>query len=1458
MSSKGPDIKVYSKYGDARQQATDAAPKPAHDSNMSPDQIADTRARLDSFESRYVGRMIPGSAPGASVDREALLKEDLGKVGASLLPNRVASQRRTAAFGGMPNGTGFSGWGAGTQTGANFAGTFIQQQRPYQPEFDSPDRLSYPVHRILANRYWRLFHKLDPIIGTAIDIYSEMPFCQFKMGGDGIEGQIKTAYESMIEETELLSVLPYFPREFLTVGEACPHTIFDESKGYWVHIALHNPDQLEVIDAPFLHMDPIMEFIPDDRLRQIVSSSDPALAEIRDSVPGELVSRIQSGQNIPLDPLNATFIARKLHPYDSRGTSIISRLWRVNMYEDGVYSASIATARRAASPIKVVKMGNERTGWIPGPQAEGKMAELLAKAELDPLAWIVTHYGVAFEAWGANERTLSISRELDAIERIKLVGLGISKSMVFGEVSYASAEKTLQVLLQRLKTMRMMFQSKWIIPKFFRGVAKINDWRRISKSESRRNYRITRSANEIRDSDYIVPTLEWENPLSPRVDADMQKAIESLERLGIKISKSTKISTVAGLDLDREQKLVQKEQDDARAQAPQQALPTPETSGARDIAVPMPPQDGQPTDSASPQVRAPMPPAGEQAGPQPSAHVPMPPDQNPSSGMREIEIPLPPAAQQATEVPGVPAPMPSKTSMWEEETHVRPLIEYLQGSPDRMIDSEFWEPYHKANFQNKGLADEESKWQAVDQWLVEQGFLDPEIDQLHTALVRAGILHDPAKEMLDALPDNANELDDKQFDAMLGSPETRKAALKKKSEESNSDAFLTGVQDPPKGLDFNSSMRTGQTRKWAQLSSHMRHHHGFGRPAPKLTAPHGRFDHNLDSMPWDSPINQESRTEWQKRLDSSRLPDVVKNRLKFLENHAQDQWNLGWEEVWPILQKRLKLRMPVDAESLRTMIVNHLGNHVDKLQGQGFHDAIADIYAEGKMYSYGPLKFDEIKRKRLGVKKTSSFYRIAITVDSVSERQVLDQIADSALHKVTNTVTDALKDKILDALTTPGSYSESAVELANRLIREQRADLETDPNLSERELKQRLHDLYDTQAYNIQRIMRTEAINAYAIATLRGYKEQGIVKVKWNSHNDEKTCNICRGLNTVEFEIEYLLGLGSYPLSTLSHPQCRCFLSPVIVFVTFDEFEKEFEKTHPTQFVPTQTVVDEAQITDIQQIIKDIKSKISEFKGVPVEYEQPVEQALKSIEDANPKYSGMMPKEVRIVPDAGAVPAFAEEVGEKMENQVTHFVDKDGIGYISGFAVRDESPSSMVVRTWAQSIWDRDGRTRAEFKTLYDQSKRRESPEDISPQTAQAVLGILEPVAVARRVRMGIYEAVGLNKKFRDMDENKARALLDRAGIQSADADRIIEWRKEYVLWDVASGGVIESDSMPAQSPFINDVAALDPEHMFIESMVAYYTEPVELTTKDPSLYRTIKTQYFDSQSFTELAPTSK
>lgn len=515
--------------------ATDDTPH-----GMLPSQIEALHSKFASEFSEMEGSVY---RPGANPNRNLLL-ETLGpNRSPSSSPFQRSGQIAPTTMGGS---TGLSGGGQ----------SLFTSMKPFQPEFEDCSLQFYPVHRRLANTFWRLYWKTDPMIGSIIEMLSDLPWSDFQLTGEGVDGEVKETMEYMLTECKIRTLLPYLIREFLVVGEVIPHAHFDDSKGIWSHVALHNPDQVNVVYSPFIKMDTIMEFVPDPKLREIVTSDHPMLARVREAMPAELLSHLRAGTNVPLSPVNATFIPRKLHPYDLRGTSIISRMWRTLFAEAALWTAFIATARRSANAITLVKLGDPTTGTIPPPSEEKKVASLLAQAENDPVAKIIYNYQISTETIGTPERLMSVNTHNDLFEKLKLVALGVSKSFVLGESSYSSSAAGLTVFLQRLKAMRDFFVNEWLMPKFFLPVAIANGWIKPNKAEASQGHvRVKRSALEdVDEQRYIMPTIEWAKSLDPNIDKERIDAMNALENsLHIKITAQKKYACL-GLDSEEELK----------------------------------------------------------------------------------------------------------------------------------------------------------------------------------------------------------------------------------------------------------------------------------------------------------------------------------------------------------------------------------------------------------------------------------------------------------------------------------------------------------------------------------------------------------------------------------------------------------------------------------------------------------------------------------------------------------------------------------------------------------------------------------------------------------------------------------------------------------------------------------------------------------------------------------------
>lgn len=1453
-------------FGDPREQVREASL-----SRRAEPQLVHgmTETQMERLHQR-MNEMMPQLVSNNPQHRTRSLFEDTLPKGANWEPRRTGQLMSGTLSMNTPGST--SSWSGGSMQTV---------QRPYQPEFDSPDRQQYPVHRILANRYWRLFIKLDPVIGTGLDMYSEMPWSDCKLTGEGVEGEVREVYESMWEVCGILHLLPHIVREYLGVGEVCPHLFFDDAEGMWTYCALHNPDNLEVIDAPFIKMDPVVEFVPDNKLRQILTSADPELQKIRDSMPPELVAKLYSRQNIRINTeTNATFIPRRLHLYETRGTSILSRMWRILMYEDAIFAASIATARRHAGPIKVAKLGNAQTNWIPGPEQERRLAELVAQCEVDPHAWLIFHYGLQLEAFGTTERVMTINKEWEIIERIKLAAMGISRSFLTGELTFASATAGLQVFMRRLLSMRDFFESIWLRPKFFRPIAEINEFYKRDQAELDHRIRIKRTAQELREQRrLIIPKIDWANKLNPMVDRDLIEAYAELERLGLRITKTKKYAAVnlgfedevrKGIEEDKFEAAVRKEYGvaDEKGDPAEIAKIIQQTDESiSDKEKQEQAQGGQVgSGGASEGGQGMMPgPAGQ-------------PPPNPS---------LPVRAASASKVRGdlarqarmrEPAEQPpwSSSGVWDaqgkawgwDEADVEGLYELLTTGD---TDSAFWSLL--SNFAQGSLRDlleqdASAAWNVIDDFLDQEGYPDADIRALRRILVAEGLLPPITAGALEhfaaALPEDTATLTDSEFGERFANAmqvEDRRHPFPVAS--SSSPKLRRSPRRPVANDTAKSFIKADNflVGEGSALSSRAR-----GRPVLGLQLTGSGFDFHkgcdcqehrvaLKTPTIQPPSNHETRAEWQLGLDRTPISQDAKRYIKQIENEFVDGWQSAFEALWQGLETKLT-KGQLDSQGLLGAVQESLRKHLEHVDAEQVANAFTGLYSEGKDFSYGPTNFRKKKIDQLRrITHRAAFTKEAVTIDTHEDKLMLEKIKQTALQKVKSITNKDLLQSIQEALTAEGATGINPLKLADQIARSEadKRRLETDykDEESRARLRRELQNIYEDQLWKFQRIMRTETANGFVLAQLHGYLEQGIVQVKFNSHYDEKVCPLCRSLDGQTFEIKDLIANGNrYPLSSLTHPNCRCWFTPIIAYVTFDDFVKQYEG-HPTKFVKGEPVFDDSKL-DVQDIIKpQLDTSLTTFKTVPVEHEDKLKEVVSKV-DHTP-YSKHAPGSMTFVDDVYETDAFQHgaQPQKSLAGQVVSWHDPaSDTTLVSSYAAENEQIGTVYLRDWATRIWQHEPLLRKEWDGLYEATPERAKISEIDPATAHLLKSDWSPFPIAQTYYLDGAEAIGLTKKFREASEPVARKRLQSLRLPSEDIETILRWRRSYPVWDLKSGKAADSSAEAEDSRYISYEASLSAEAFFRESLIAYVTKPWELLKRDPELYGSIRDRVFGGKEF--------
>ena len=452
--------------------------------------------------------------------------------------NRI--RRKAVSVGGGSGGNEVVG------ASTSYAQSVAQSPLYYDYRYSTPDKFFFPRNRTVANSIFRQVYMRDAAVGIGTDLYAELPWSQFDLVG--LEDKyIKNFYEDMFNELDLVPKFTEYTKDYLITGELVLHTLFNSAKGYWERVVSHNPDYIRIEGVGLVAEQPLMWLRPTPELKRLVNNPDVRVRRLVESLPRELIAAARGDRDIPLDPLNTTYLARKNSSTDIRGTSMYTRLYRIIMYEDFVVNASLAVAQRNAAPLRIFKLGDPETGWLPDEEDEAAFAEMLSVAESDPLAAIIMHHNISVELVGVSDRVLLISREWDFIERVKLLAMGISKSFLTGESSFASAVAGLQVLMNRLNSLRGKFEREFMIKKLCEPIAQMNNFEKRTQAELDHRIRIKR----YDDTEYIVPKIRWKKSLETGQDASVLSVWRDLKDRGILSDRTYTAGASVDLDVER-------------------------------------------------------------------------------------------------------------------------------------------------------------------------------------------------------------------------------------------------------------------------------------------------------------------------------------------------------------------------------------------------------------------------------------------------------------------------------------------------------------------------------------------------------------------------------------------------------------------------------------------------------------------------------------------------------------------------------------------------------------------------------------------------------------------------------------------------------------------------------------------------------------------------------------------
>jgi len=413
----------------------------------------------------------------------------------------------------------------------------VQTQEPvwYVPEFQTTD---WFLPRSMEETYkWaRYFYRIDPIVGASIDIHASFPISRFEI--DCPDPTIKKFFEKVCEELDLYKILLDIGLEYYKLGDVFPYGLWDSSKGYWKKIIIFPPENISVKPTP-LTGDVKYRLKITSEIKQLWSerNKNEENKKVWESLSEGLQKSITKGEDIELDSRCISHLAHRMSPYDTRGTPLIARLFKVLMFEDRLIEAQYAIADRHITPLTVVQVG---TTEVPAPPEElDNIRGQIDLASDDPDYTIITSWGLDIKKIGATGSILDLSREREYIEKQKLAGLGISKAMLHGEgPTYNTATVAYEALIQRYESYRTTL-ANWIMKAIFHPIAVAHEFK-------------------DKEGELLIPAITWQRL---RLRDETQRLSYILQAVDKNLVSVRSFLNVINLDYESEEQYLKEEKD---------------------------------------------------------------------------------------------------------------------------------------------------------------------------------------------------------------------------------------------------------------------------------------------------------------------------------------------------------------------------------------------------------------------------------------------------------------------------------------------------------------------------------------------------------------------------------------------------------------------------------------------------------------------------------------------------------------------------------------------------------------------------------------------------------------------------------------------------------------------------------------------------------------------------------
>lgn len=421
-----------------------------------------------------------------------------------------------------------------------------------------------PASRSVVQRLYKDIYYNDAVGGSAVDLYSTMPFSsEFALGGMN-DDKFMRPYLETCERLNLRTLIQEASVDLMVSGAFLGSLLYDRSKKRFIDIMTHRIEDADITGLPFYGQDPIIQVAIPKELRDMLSgTSESQRIQSLIKMLGPEVTETLQREKLELEPLSTIYVPRKTFSTNPLGTSYYRRILPLYLIEKNLYRGTLVESSRRQRGILHLTLGDE--SWEPTTGDMEFMTDLFMNADADPLgAVIATRMGLSTEELRQGGDFWKVTDIWDQTTQFKLRALGISEAFLSGDASYSNSDTSLTVFMESLRAFRDMMTRKVFYNKVFPLVSLINGFTvnrrgKVVKKDGLMNGSTDEVLETMQDgSKLLIPSVHWAKQLKPEGDQMYLEMLTALTEKGVPVPLRA-FAAAGGFNLDE---LLQQQDDD--------------------------------------------------------------------------------------------------------------------------------------------------------------------------------------------------------------------------------------------------------------------------------------------------------------------------------------------------------------------------------------------------------------------------------------------------------------------------------------------------------------------------------------------------------------------------------------------------------------------------------------------------------------------------------------------------------------------------------------------------------------------------------------------------------------------------------------------------------------------------------------------------------------------------------